>query len=178
MSLYLGNVVIPNVGVTKTVIGLPSLSNPATADDIASGKQVIDGDGNLLTGTGSVGGSAENLDAEISAQNTLISEQDAKIGQLAEILEGKAGGGGEGSGGNVEITINSSSARLVGYIDADTRQSINNTSQNGNTIKPLYGAIIVYGGAVASTTCEYFSCTCRNGYYMHIFLSSGEVTLS
>lgn len=34
----------------------------------------------------------ENLDEEISAQSELISEQDAKIAELAEVLAGKAGG--------------------------------------------------------------------------------------
>ena len=36
----------------------------------------------------------ENLDAEVSAQAEIISEQDSKIAQLAEILAGKAGGSG------------------------------------------------------------------------------------
>jgi hypothetical protein len=36
---------------------------------------------------------AENLDTELSAQTTLISEQDAKIAELAQVLAGKAGGG-------------------------------------------------------------------------------------
>ena len=36
------------------------------------------------------GSGGENLDAEISAQETLISEQDAKITELAEILSSKA----------------------------------------------------------------------------------------
>lgn len=34
----------------------------------------------------------ENLDAEVSAQAEIISEQDSKIAQLAEILDGKASG--------------------------------------------------------------------------------------
>lgn len=42
---------------------------------------------------------AENLDTEISTQSTLLSEQDAKIAELAQVLAGKAGGS---SGTNVE----------------------------------------------------------------------------
>lgn len=39
----------------------------------------------------------EELDNEIVAQTTLISEQDAKIAELAEVLSGKAGGGSSSS---------------------------------------------------------------------------------
>jgi hypothetical protein len=35
----------------------------------------------------------ENLDNEIQTQSTLLSEQDAKIAELAEVLANKAGGG-------------------------------------------------------------------------------------
>ena len=38
---------------------------------------------------------AENLDTELNAQNNLISEQDAKIAELAQVLADKAGGGSE-----------------------------------------------------------------------------------
>lgn len=40
---------------------------------------------------------AENLDTEISTQSTLLSEQDAKIAELAQVLAGKAGGGSGGT---------------------------------------------------------------------------------
>lgn len=36
---------------------------------------------------------AENLDAELDTQSTLLSEQDAKIAELAQVLAGKVGGG-------------------------------------------------------------------------------------
>lgn len=39
----------------------------------------------------------ENLDTELSTQANLISEQDAKIAELADILAGKAGGNSSGA---------------------------------------------------------------------------------
>ena len=39
---------------------------------------------------------AENLDEELTTQSTLLSEQDAKIAELADILAGKAAGSGNG----------------------------------------------------------------------------------
>lgn len=53
MSLYLGNTKIPGVKVAKVNLGgveLPELTNPATAEDIVSGKEVIDANGNKVTG--------------------------------------------------------------------------------------------------------------------------------
>lgn len=41
----------------------------------------------------STGGAAENLDAEFATQEILLTEQDAKIAELAEILASKASGG-------------------------------------------------------------------------------------
>lgn len=38
----------------STGVELPVLTNPASAADIASGKEAIDGEGNLLTGTASI----------------------------------------------------------------------------------------------------------------------------
>jgi hypothetical protein len=49
---------------------------------------------------------AENLDTEISTQTELISEQDAKIAELAQVLAGKAGGGSS-SYNTCIVTINS-----------------------------------------------------------------------
>lgn len=59
-------------------------------------------------------GSGENLDAEISTQTDIISEQDAKIAELAEVLAGKAG-----VGGNVEtceVRVNSPDM-FIHYVD-------------------------------------------------------------
>lgn len=44
----------------------------------------------------------ENLDTEISTQSTLLSEQDAKIAELAQVLANKAAVGNENSGAEFE----------------------------------------------------------------------------
>lgn len=46
----------------KAAVSLPTLSNPATADIIPSGYETIDGDGNVITGTGSNLGDATAQD--------------------------------------------------------------------------------------------------------------------
>lgn len=62
---------------------LPSLTNEGSADDILSGKQLIDGEGNVVTGV-------FTIDNELTTQAALLSEQDAKLTELAEILKNKA----------------------------------------------------------------------------------------
>ena len=52
---------------TKSSVSYPTLSNPGTAEDLMSGKQLIDGSGNVVTGTAS--GGAEYAVVNI-AQNT------------------------------------------------------------------------------------------------------------
>lgn len=59
---------------------------------------------------------AENLDTELDTQATLLSEQDAKIAELAEILSGKAGGGsGSISYDTCTISIVAEGGWLYGY---------------------------------------------------------------
>lgn len=58
--------------------------------------------------------SSENLDAEISTQQTLIAEQDAKIAELAQVLVSKAGSS-ENNFKTAEITIQSSS-RIISVV--------------------------------------------------------------
>jgi hypothetical protein len=58
---------------------------------------------------------AENLDTELSSQTTLISEQDAKIAELAQVLAGKAGGGDKVSYDTCTVSITVQSGMLYGY---------------------------------------------------------------
>jgi hypothetical protein len=63
-------------------------------------------------------GVAENLDAELNTQTTLLSEQDAKIAELAQVLAGKAGGGSCNL--NVaNITIDGRYGTTFRYVGAD-----------------------------------------------------------
>lgn len=85
-----------NVGELKTAIDnietgakLPTLSNEGAAADLLSGKQLIDSDGEIVTGTFS-------LDSEATIQDDLIA-------QIKTALVGKAGGNSSSSGFRVAI---------------------------------------------------------------------------
>lgn len=56
-------------------VELPSLSNEGTASDMLSGKQLIDSDGNIITGT-------FTIDSELSTQDDLISQIQAIVDEL------------------------------------------------------------------------------------------------
>lgn len=70
---------LPEIGGVE----LPELTNEGTSADLLSGKELIDGDGNVVTGT-------FTIDEELTTQETLLSDQDAKLAELAEILSNKA----------------------------------------------------------------------------------------
>lgn len=63
-------------------VALPELENEGSASDLLSGKQLINGEGNKVTGTFSI-------DSELNAQDSLIA-------QIQTALQGKAGGGSGG----------------------------------------------------------------------------------
>lgn len=65
-------------------VTLPELSNEGSAGDLLKGKQLIDGDGNIVTGTFSI-------DSELSTQDDLISQIRAAVDSLPE------------AGGNVSV---------------------------------------------------------------------------
>lgn len=58
---------------------------------------------------------AENLDTEISTQTTLLSEQDTKIAELAQVLAGKAGGADQVSYDTCTVSITADGGWLYGY---------------------------------------------------------------
>lgn len=75
-------------------VELPELTNEGTAADLISGKQLIDGEGNKVTGTFSI-------DSELNAQDSLIAQIQAAVDSLPE-----AGGGDEnGSSGTFTLKI-------------------------------------------------------------------------
>ena len=67
-------------------VDLPELTNPADESEVFLDQEYIDVNGAKKTGT-------FTIDEELNAQDTLISEQDAKIAELTEILANKASGG-------------------------------------------------------------------------------------
>lgn len=75
--------VVNNLPEASNGVELPTLTNEGTAADLLSGKELIDGEGNVVTGT-------FTIDEELTTQETLLSDQDAKLAELAEILSNKA----------------------------------------------------------------------------------------
>lgn len=70
---------------------LPILTNEGSASDMLFGKQLIDSDGNIVTGTFS-------LDKELNTQDGLIAQIQAAIDSLPEVGNGSSGD----SGGTIE----------------------------------------------------------------------------
>lgn len=64
-------------------IELPELTEPATEDEVFLNQEYIDANGEKKSGT-------FTIDAELSTQAILLSDQDTKIAELAEILSNKA----------------------------------------------------------------------------------------
>lgn len=69
---------IDQANILPDVVTLPELTNEGVADDLASGKELIDADGNKVTGT-------FTIDSELSTQDNLIS-------QIQTALQNKASG--------------------------------------------------------------------------------------
>ena len=81
---------VQSIEVGSGGVDLPELTNEGTAADLMLNKELIDSEGNKVTGT-------FTIEEELTEQNDLIS-------QLQAALEGKAIEGG-GSGGDAEITL-------------------------------------------------------------------------
>ena len=62
-------------------VELPELTNEGTASDLLSGKELIDGDGNKVTGTFSI-------ETELSIQDDLIAQIQAVVDNLPEATSG------------------------------------------------------------------------------------------
>lgn len=98
MPLYLGS---KKVGVTIPVstVQLPTLVNEGAASDLLFGKQLLNDEGNVVTGTFS-------LDSELETQKSLIA-------QIFAALEGKVAGNviatHDGNGNVTLMNVSSSS---------------------------------------------------------------------
>lgn len=84
----------------------------------------------------------ENLGAELSTQSSLISEQDAKIAELAQVLADKAGGDSKVK--MIEVTHASSSVSSGVYCFNSSYELVNVAI--GSTVSALGGIIIYAGG--------------------------------
>lgn len=85
---------------------------------------------------------AENLGAELSTQSSLISEQDAKIAELAQVLAGKVGSGSN----TVKITVSVDGYGAVYGFDG-----------NGNPLSATSGTYDFLAGIVVASMYYTFS---------------------
>lgn len=89
-------------------VDLPELTNEGTAADLLSGKELIDSEGNKVTGT-------FTLDSELTTQDDLIAQIQAAVDSLPE-----AGGSSGGSASYDTCTLEINNQNNVQYILAYT----------------------------------------------------------
>ncbi len=151
-------------------VELPALTNEGSASDLLSGKELIDGDGNIVTGSFTIDNelttqdnlitqiqtalqgkasapAAEDLDAELTEQEGLIS-------QLSTILDSKVSGGGSGGGsvGTCTVTIyTDATTRLIIYgysqLNSDGTISVNYVDLGAGT----YGATFTFSNVICGS---------------------------
>jgi hypothetical protein len=82
----------------------------------------------------------ENLDEGISTQSTLITEQEAKLAELAEILSNKATGSGDNGSPTISVTI-SADMCLNGAFYFDENSMLQNVPIGIETVDALNGIV-------------------------------------
>ncbi len=106
---------LPNAG--SGGVDLPELTNEGSANDLMLGKELIDANGNVVSGS-------FTIDNELTAQDSLIA-------QIATALEGKAAGGEQAT---PVISINSSG--LITATAGDKSATKQLTTQAAKTVTP------------------------------------------
>lgn len=105
-------------------IKLPELINEGVASDLFNGKQLIDGDGQVVTGSFSI-------DAELTTQDDLIAQIQVAIDNLPE-----AGSGNDSISYDtcaVEVSTNTSLSVIYSTIDENGKITMAWTKDNSNT---------------------------------------------
>lgn len=139
-------------------VELPELINPASASDIISGKETIDKDGKVLTGS-------FNIDSELSTQDNLISQIQEAVNGLPEA------GSGENAERVISITNDSSSNYSIYYLDESGKVQ---KASPGSTFNALYG--IVFRAGMYSWICtgDYIASSLEQ-HNLAIFKADGGV---
>lgn len=122
---------------------LPTLTNPATASDLAEGKELIDGSGNVVTG--SVPVYDEELICEFDDTYS-----DGSVISLSAIL-----GADSLIRNNTTIWIDAPSAVFGNATPEDVRAGVTFTSENGLTVKgtaQMGGGYAIKSGTTTSRT--------------------------
>lgn len=126
---------------------------------------------NTINALPDAGEAGENLDEEITTQTTLLSEQDAKIAELAEVLAGKAAGSG-GTSNTIKVTVQNNYGGVVNYWDAEgiSKEVNGGTTQ---TVDVLHGTLYYPSAEVGSICNGDYVIGTLIGAKIIIFLSDG-----
>lgn len=130
-------------------------------------------------------GTQENLDAELATQSNIISEQDAKIAELAEILAGKAGGGSSGNVETIEVEIDSLNwDGIVWYTDTNYQfNSLNINAPETKIINCIKNSPVIFSGygflssIEASFLIGYMEDMNESGMYIYHFTENSTITI-
>lgn len=146
---------------------LPALDNEGLASDLLTGKQLIDDEGNIVTGSmpnnGNINQTFDGINVKsvtipqgyaaggtVSLDGTIDNEVDIQedlLIQVAAALDGKAAGGGTAEA--ITVTINSTNWRgSMWYTDASSNFHDARAINSGDTItiSCLKNSIIVFSG--------------------------------
>ncbi len=160
---------LPDAGIE-----LPELANEGTANDLFSGKQLIDDEGNVITGT-------FTIDNELNTQDDLIAQIQNAVDSLPDAGSG-AGGGVE----TVQVVIDSSTwDGIVWYTDAGGQfQTKTITSYETNGITCIKGSIVVFSGYGFDPnidydySLDYMDDMNENGMYLYSFSSDTIIEIA
>lgn len=122
-------------------IELPELSNPANADEVFFSKQLIDGDGEVVTGT-------FTIDNELDAQDDLITQLQAAVDSLPEA------GGGESSF-PYTVTVNGMGNYSIFYNKENVEVIIVGSAASGYGNVTVLGGTLINNGLMNNDICCY-----------------------
>lgn len=134
----------------------------ALADEI----RILSGTTDLM-GLDAMKTNVADANIELNTQSNLISEQDAKIAELAQVLAGKAGGGGMSFPYKVTVNANLSVASSIFYNNDSMEVIVVISSPVGHVTYSVIGGEISKAGVWYDTY-----------YYWHITSISSDITLN
>lgn len=75
MGIYLGNQSVPGINVLFERVELPELSNPGTSAELLKGYELLDQDGNIVTGSAEAGTNLPDLSSPASESEVLLDKE-------------------------------------------------------------------------------------------------------
>ena len=130
-ELTLGDIAASIDGI-ETGVELPTLSNEGSASDLLSGKQLIDGDGNIVTGT-----IATKTASNLTASGATVTVPAGYYASQATKSVGTATQATPSITVNASGLITATATQIAGYVSAGTKTATKQlTTQAAKTITP------------------------------------------